>query len=36
MSDYRPRHSSTTDPVSLPLILRGLADLVQVIEEDEK
>ena len=32
-SDYQPRHRKHADPSELPVILRGLADLITVIED---
>ena len=34
---YRPRHARHAEPASLPVILRGLADLIVIVDsEDEK
>jgi hypothetical protein len=30
---YRPRHARHANPAELPVILRGLADLITVIED---
>jgi hypothetical protein len=35
-SDYRPRHRKHADPASLPYALRGLADLVEVIDDSDE
>ena len=32
-SDYLPRHARHADPSELPAILRGLADLITVIDD---
>ena len=34
MGDYRPRHSKNPDPAELPRAMRGLADLIVVIENE--
>jgi hypothetical protein len=36
VSDYRPRHARHADPRELPVILRGLADLITVIEDTQR
>jgi hypothetical protein len=33
MDVYRPRHARHPDPAELPAILRGVADLITVIED---
>lgn len=35
-SDYQPRHARHADPAELPAILRGLADLITVIDSSEE
>lgn len=34
MSDYQPKHRKHADPDELPRALRGLADLITVIDSD--
>jgi len=35
MYDYQPRHARRTDPGDLPPILRGLADKIEILTEEE-
>ena len=32
---YQPKHARHPDPASLPPILRGLADQIEVLNEEE-
>jgi len=34
VSDYRPRHARHAQPAELPAILRGLADLIEIVDSD--
>jgi hypothetical protein len=36
MQDYKPRHAAHAQPSELPAILRGLADMVQVIPSKDE
>ena len=31
---YRPRHAKHADPAELPSALRGLADLIEIVEDE--
>jgi hypothetical protein len=33
---YKPRHARPADPARLPAILRGLADLITVISDENE
>ena len=33
MDTYQPRHRRHADPAELPAILRGLADLITIVED---
>jgi len=34
VSGYVPRHARGTDPSQLPPILRGLADKIEILDDD--
>ncbi len=34
MQDYKPRHAAHAQPAELPPILRGLADLIVIVEDE--
>jgi hypothetical protein len=36
MAEYKPRHARHADPRELPPILRGVADLITVIESNQE
>ena len=33
---YQPRHAKHADPATLPPALRGVADLIQVLDDSNK
>lgn len=35
VSDYQPRHAKHASQDELPAILRGLADLIQIVDSEE-
>lgn len=35
VSEYRPRHAKRPEPAELPPILRGVADLIEVLSDEE-
>ena len=35
MGDYVARHARRPEPETLPVILRGVADLITVVDEDK-
>ena len=36
MGDYRPRHSKNPDPAELPRAMRGLADLIEIVDDENE
>jgi hypothetical protein len=36
MSDYTPRHAKHAAPNELPPAMRGLADLIQIVDSEDK
>ena len=34
MTDYQPRHAKRPDPAELPAAMRGLADLITIIDNE--
>ena len=35
MHDYQPRHAKRAQPDELPAILRGLADLIEIVPSED-
>ena len=35
MHDYQPRHAKHAQPDELPAILRGLADLIEIVPSED-
>jgi hypothetical protein len=36
VNTYQPRHAKHADPADLPAILRGLADKIVILDDDEQ
>lgn len=35
MNGYQPRHAKHADPADLPEIFRGLADKIEILDDDK-